>query len=162
MVKKYSLILFFFGFILHAAHSQCVDPLAISPGFACPDPSYRPVCGCDQITYRNDCEARYRNGVLTYTDGPCSGFEFDMIPNFVGETDVMRFTFVQNTGRPATMYVLDYFGKVMIQRTLPSSDNFAAPFIFDMPEVNSYRPGPYIVIVFNAAGAYRFKKFVKI
>jgi hypothetical protein len=50
----------------------------------------------------------------------------------------------------------------MIQRTLPASDNFAAPFIFDIPEVNYMRPGPYIVIVFNAQGAYRFKKFVKV
>jgi hypothetical protein len=60
------------------------------------------------------------------------------------------------------MYVLDYYGKIMIQRILPASDNFAAPFIFDMPEVNYMRPGPYIVIVFNAQGAYRFKKFVKV
>jgi hypothetical protein len=85
-----------------------------------------------------------------------------MIPNFVGDNDIMRFTFVQNTGRTATMYVLDYYGKIMIQRTLPASDNFAAPFIFDIPEVNYMRPGPYIVIVFNAQGAYRFKKFVKV
>ena len=162
MIKKIHLIFILCVLCHNLVWSQCIDPLSISPGFPCPDPTYKPVCGCDQVTYRNDCEARYRAGVLAFSDGPCSGFEFDMIPNFVGENDRMRFTFVQNTGITATMYVLDYYGKLMIQRTLPASDNFAAPFIFDMPEVNYMRPGPYIVIVFNAQGAYRFKKFVKV
>ena len=162
MVHKKLFALLYFCLNLQLVQAQCVDPLAISPGFACPDPTYKPVCGCDKITCRNDCEARYRNGVMFFSEGPCSGFEFDMIPNFVGEFDVMRFTFVQNTGKPATMLVMDYFGKILIQRNLPASDNFAAPFMFDMPEVNSFRPGPYIVIVYNVQGAYRFKKFVKV
>lgn len=142
--------------------AQCIDALGISPSFPCPDPTYRPVCGCDGITYRHDCEARYRNGVLTWTDGPCNGFEIDLIPTFVSDNDILKFTFVQNTGSTANFYLIDYFGKIMIQRTLPASDNFAIPFVFDLPEVNSMRPGPYIILVFNAKGTYRFKKFVKV
>ncbi|MEN9459191.1 MAG: hypothetical protein RL135_1796 [Bacteroidota bacterium] len=158
---KISLQLLMFLFVLNTS-GQCIDPLNISPGFPCPDPTYRPVCGCDGITYRHDCDARYRNGVQTWSDGPCSGFEFDLIPTFVTDFDILRLTFVQNTGKPATLYLLDYFGKIMIQRTLPASDNFAAPFQFDLPEINSMRPGPYIVIIFNSQGTYRYKKFVKV
>ncbi len=154
-------ILFLFSLGQKAQAQNCIDPFNISPSFPCPDPTYRPVCGCDGITYRHVCEAQYRNGVTQYTDGPCSGFEFDLIPNFVSGTDVLRFTFVQNTGQPASFYVLDYFGKVMMQRILPASDNFAAPYIFDMPEISEMRPGPYIVIVVNSKGTYRYKKFVK-
>lgn len=144
------------------SNSQCIDPLSISPSFPCPDPTYKPVCGCDGVTYRHDCEAQRRNGVLTWVDGPCSGFEFDLIPTFVTDLDVLRLTFVQNTGKTATLYLLDYFGKTMIQRTLPASDNFSIPFQFDLPEISSMRPGPYIVIIFNSQGTYRYKKFVKV
>lgn len=158
-------ILFFLTFIgikPLAVKSQCVDPLSISPFFPCPDPTYRPVCGCDGKTYRHDCEALYRNGVLSWTDGPCNGLEIDLIPTFVSDNDILKFTLVQNSGTTLTFYLIDYFGKVMIQRIIPASDNFAIPYLFEIPEVNSMRPGPYIVIVFNASGTYRFKKFVKV
>lgn len=140
---------------------NCIDSFNINPSFPCPDPTYKPVCGCDGVTYRHLCEAQYRNGVNYTTDGPCSGFEFDLIPTFVTDNNVLKFTFVQNTGQPATFYMLDYFGKVMMQRILPASDNFTIPYILDLPEIYQMRPGPYIVIVVNSKGLYRYKKFVK-
>lgn len=36
------------------------------------DYTFMPVCGCDQLTYRNDCFAKSA-GVLSWTDGPCEG-----------------------------------------------------------------------------------------
>lgn len=161
MLKRSLLAVVLWGALRVVSSAQCIDQLSITPSFPCPDPTYRPVCGCDQVTYRHDCDARYRHGILYWTDGPCSGFEFDLIPTFVSETDVLRFTFVQNTGMPAYFYLVDYFGKTFIQRTLPASDNFSIPFSFDIPEVISLRPGPYIVMVFNAKGTYRYKKFVR-
>ena len=32
---------------------------------------YMPVCGCDDITYGNSCEAS-NNGVLSWDEGPCN------------------------------------------------------------------------------------------
>ena len=32
---------------------------------------YRPVCGCDGITYGNSCEAFNWHGVIAYDEGPC-------------------------------------------------------------------------------------------
>lgn len=141
--------------------AQCVDPNIVSPNYPCPDPSYKPVCGCDNNTYRNLCDARYKNGVLYYTDGPCSGFEFDILPTFADNTIAPRITFVQNTGLPAQFVVTDFWGKIILQRTLPSNDNITNPFIFDLNEALSWRPGTYILLVYNSQGTYRFKKFVK-
>jgi len=41
-----------------------VDPLAICTT------DYNPVCGCDDITYQNQCYAQ-RNGVVAWIGGPC-------------------------------------------------------------------------------------------
>ena len=32
---------------------------------------YMPVCGCDNITYGNSCEAS-NNGILLWDEGPCN------------------------------------------------------------------------------------------
>jgi len=48
----------------------CIDPSIIHPNAACPA-SYQPVCGCDSVTYYNACIAQKRNGVTSWTPGPC-------------------------------------------------------------------------------------------
>lgn len=47
----------------------CIDPDLIDPNAICPD-IWMPVCGCDDITYGNSCEAQ-ANGVTQWTDGEC-------------------------------------------------------------------------------------------
>jgi hypothetical protein len=51
------------------SNTECIDKSKIRPGIVCPgDIDF--VCGCDGITYNNDCEAK-RNGVTRYTRGEC-------------------------------------------------------------------------------------------
>ncbi len=47
-----------------------------------------PVCGCDGVTYQNDCIALYVNGVTSWKKGPCCAnpacrafFEMSILPN---------------------------------------------------------------------------------
>ena len=49
---------------------ECIDESVISPDMTCND-MWTPVCGCDGITYSNDCYAYYYHGVTEWEDGPC-------------------------------------------------------------------------------------------
>lgn len=51
--------------------SGCIDASQIATNInACPQ-LYAPVCGCNEVTYSNSCEAE-NAGIVTYTEGACS------------------------------------------------------------------------------------------
>jgi len=72
---------------------QCIDSSQINNTVDCIS-IYEPVCGCNNVTYSNSCEAIYYGGVLTYTDGACtvqaplcsnvSGLDFGLCQMFLG------------------------------------------------------------------------------
>jgi hypothetical protein len=71
---------------------DCIDSSLIDLTAACPL-IWAPVCGCNGVTYGNDCEATFYGGVTSWTPGECvggcmdmSGLDFGLCDMFLGFT----------------------------------------------------------------------------
>jgi hypothetical protein len=55
---------------IHVPEKLCIDPTVIDSLVLCAA-IYEPVCGCDGLTYYNECVAYYVHGVTSWTPGIC-------------------------------------------------------------------------------------------
>lgn len=167
---KYLFLAFVLFFITQNCVAQfvtCKDETKVNLGFPCPDPSFKPVCGCDGVTYRNICAAEMQNGILPgqWRDGSCSGLEFDIFPTYTDAN--INFSFIQNqfSATTAELAIIDQYGALMLFKSIYVDPSFCDGVFCKtemlITETANYRQGVYIMFLYNGKGDYRFKKFVK-
>ena len=88
-MKFTAILTLLFALVLGSAQAQdCVDPELINPEAICGF-IWAPVCGCDGITYGNECEATNFGGVTSWTEGECTGTGGDCVDPDLINPDIL-------------------------------------------------------------------------
>lgn len=161
MINK-TILVFNFLLVLQIANAQfqqpCIDSSRVNEFFQCNDDRFEPVCGCDNKTYRNDCESFNVAGVnYTISAGVCPSeyFYADFYPNPTRQDIFVNFQFTDNVQDWVEVRITDLFGKIVL------SKNYQGIF-FQRETFNLgyLRPGAYI-ISFRTAKTFRSEIFIK-
>lgn len=160
-------ILFSSGVYAQTQPIACVDSSRIEDKtFNCGGFQYTfdPVCGCDNITYRNICTAEHWGRLTSWTTNSiCANFYMDFYPtavsNFPG-----TFSIYLKTISPVTLYIYDAYGRIKFTEyynTIFCSNSPNPNILCREIPVQNLDMGVYILIaVVN--GEHQSIKFAKI
>ena len=146
---------------IHNANAQwlppCQDTLGKNIYFQC-DAPFRPVCGCDFKTYRNDCASRNIYGINTIlSDGVCKNdvFYFDVNPNPSTEKIMFDILFFEQVNYSNyTIQIFDLYGKLMYFEHKSSVKSWHNEIY-----LIGFRPGIYIFTIISG-NIFRTKKIM--
>ena len=94
---------------------DCIDSNRINPNYRCNNPAFDPVCGCNNVTYRNGCEMYNVGGVnypSTTSNGVCSNdyFYSFFYPNPCTDRINFNMQFTNQEYAPVTLQIYSVFG----------------------------------------------------
>lgn len=158
-VRKLLLLLGFTSLLFAQSKAQwqqpCEEPIRVNPFFQCQEPFFRPVCGCNYKTYRNECTSYNVYGVnWIFGSGVCQNdvFEFDFYPN--PSSEFINFSVEFFDAGNIVVQVIDTYGKLRYYYDQPSVTRFD-----NIIEVGNFRPGLYLVTV-TSGNLYKVKKLI--
>jgi len=137
-------------------NQPCVDLTIADSFFQCNDPSFLPVCGCDNKTYRNECTA-FRNGGVTQIqyDGVCmNDYFYAIIYPTLAQDAVSLYLQFYDKG-PVLIQIRSTFGLTVFSQYYPTVDS--RQFTFD---AGGYKPGVYFMVI-QSGNVGKVIKFVK-
>lgn len=146
-----SLVTSFLLLISLSASAQCIDSTQITYGAYC-DPRVEPVCGCDGITYQNDCFAR-NAGLVSWTSNTiCDEVDFYFTPNPPSDA----ITVDAWLKYPGVLYVevVDTYGRTYYRTGFQGQSHY----IFQI-DFSGYQQGIYLLRCYNDAGSMTKKVF---
>jgi hypothetical protein len=136
-----------------ARFNVCIDSNVVAP-YNCFDTTWRPECGCNNITYRNDCY-RLAAHVSQVTDRTCEQVTIvNVYPNPIVNSLNFR-VYLKTQGTPY-VFVYDTFGNLYFEKYyLGIEDDVETADLSNIPN------GIYtLVAVYN--GQFSAKKFMKL
>lgn len=122
----------------------CQDTLLVNQYFPCVGP-YIPVCACNGITYRNECFARQKDGIIgTVVNGICGEFDFDIAPNPpVQNSNILELSLYTTNPNNVEIFIINVYGLTVYRKTLRNVQNLQREQI----DTSNYEKGLHIVMV---------------
>lgn len=93
---------------------ECINPDQIDSTMVCIT-IYEPVCGCDDVTYDNDCYAFYYGGVTSWTEGECTTGLDEQSLDFVVQPRANFQLYVNSAVLIESLVIYDLTGKIVTQ-----------------------------------------------
>jgi hypothetical protein len=175
-MKKFFILTFFlFGFTSTAISQLCNYA---SVGTNCEDSvrekdiyhdiceGYEPVCGCDEVTYRNSDAAYWWGAINQWSEGSCEILDIDLYPNLItdGSEGLGHLRIYMRQPGSATLLIYNAFGRLMFERLFSTSlANSIIPDAnpYNLYDAQTFPRGIYLLIVVSG-GEQKVSKFLKV